>query len=274
MSKMFFMKTLNFILSNTLRLCLIFLLYFIWFRYFLDSLVWSVVLTAFLTLATDLVLRIITKRKNVKVNLKKEELARAEGFSNGFIFNTKTASLNFYYELLSENFKTIKKSEYIVFEKENKKFILFPYYKYNNLTVEDIIYVFNKVKQTNCDEVFLCVNEVDEMSLKIMSKLPIKITILDKYDSYEKLMKTYNKFPNTLFNFQTNPKLTFKGFLSLSLNKKRAGGYIFASFILLLSSLFVKITIYYLIMSSILLILSIFSYTNSIFNKKLPKNLF
>ena len=69
---MFFMKTLNFILSNTLRLCLIFLLYFIWFRYFLDSLVWSVVLTAFLTLATDLVLRIITKRKYVKVNLKKK----------------------------------------------------------------------------------------------------------------------------------------------------------------------------------------------------------
>lgn len=266
------MKTFNAVLSTILRVGLIFLLYFIWLRYFLHSLLWAVAIAITLTLTTDFLMQHIIKKKSVKKNLKKEELARAEGYANHFVFSDKKESLAFYFDLLSKNFQPVKRSDFIAFAKGEESCILYPFYKFNTLSVEDVILIFNKVKNTKADEILLCVNLVDENVKKIISKLPIKFVVLDKYETYEKLMKKFDTFPNSLFNFETNPKMTFKGFLAYSLNRKKAGGYIFASFILLISSLFVKVTVYYLIMSSILLVLSIFSYTNTIFNKKLPEN--
>lgn len=262
------MRTFNQIVSTVIRVSLIFLLCFIWARYYIRSLLWAILLASALTLIFDWLLTYFSKQKNLKARLKKEELIKAEGYSNNFIFNNKSVALNFYFKLLSKEFSPIKKADYIIFEKENKKIILFPYYKFNKLLVEDIIYVYNKIKNLFCDKVILCINEISEQVKKIAMKLPIKFVILNKYETYEKFMKKYDIFPAETFNFDENQKLTFQNVLEISLNRRKARGYIFASVILLISGFFVRVTIYYLIMSSILLLLSIFSYINPFYNKK------
>ncbi|MDD4686331.1 MAG: hypothetical protein PHI76_03525 [Clostridia bacterium] len=268
------MKTFNQIITTIIRISLIFLLFFIWVRYYVDSLVLTIIITSVLTLAFDFLLIYLNKKKNIKASLKKEEIAMAEGFCNNFIFNKKTTALNFYFQLLQKEFSPIKKTEFIIFEKNNKNFILFPYYKFNKLNGEDLVYVFNKVKSFDFDKVILCVNDVDANIKEIADKLPAKFIILNKYESYEKLMKKCNIFPSEIFNFNEKTNLKFENFLELSLNKKRASGYIFASIVLLISSFFVKVTIYYLVMSSVLLLLSIFSFINPFYNKKLPESIF
>lgn len=130
------------------------------------------------------------------------------------------------------------------------------------------------MKNFDFAKIILCVNELDDNIKEIANKLPVKFIILNKYETYEKLMKKYNVFPSEIFNFNEKTNLKFKNFLEISLNKKRASGYIFASIVLLISSFFVKVTIYYLIMSSILLLLSIFSFINPFYNKKLPETIF
>lgn len=268
------MKTFNQIIATIIRVSLIFLLFFIWVRYYINSLILSVIITVVLTLGFDFILIYLYKKKNVKASLKKKEIAMAEGFCNNFIFNNKTVALNFYYQLLQKEFSPIKKSEYITFQKNDKTFILFPYYKFSKLNVEYLVYIFNKVKNFDFAKIILCVNELDDNIKEIANKLPVKFIILNKYETYEKLMKKYNVFPSEIFNFNEKTNLKFKNFLEISLNKKRASGYIFASIVLLISSFFVKVTIYYLIMSSILLLLSIFSFINPFYNKKLPETIF
>lgn len=261
------MKTFNQVVSTIIRVSLIFLLYFIWTRYYINSLIWAIILSSALTLITDWLLINLSKRKDLKASLKKEELARAEGYCNNFIFNNKSEAVNFYFKLLNKEFSPVKKSDYIIFEKDNKRIVLFPYYKFNKVIVEDIIFVYNKIKNIKCDRVILCINDIAEPVKRIAMKLPIEFVILNKYEAYEKFMKKYEIYPE-LFNFDDNQKFTFKNLMEISLNKRKARGYIFASIILFISSFFVRVTVYYLIMSTILLLLSIFSYINPIYNKK------
>ena len=268
------MRTFNQIISTIIRVSLIFLLFFIWTRYYIHSLLWAILLSSALTLIVDWLLTYLSKQKNLKARLKKEELVRAEGYCNNFIFNHKSEAINFYYKLLSKEFSPIKKPEYIIFEKDNKKMILFPYYKYNKLLVEDIIYIYNKIKTIKCDKVILCINDITEQVKKVAMKLPIKFVIFNKYEAFEKFMKKYDMYPTETFNFDENQKLTFKSLLEISLNRRKARGYIFASIILLISGLFVRVTVYYLIMSSILLLLAIFSYINPIYNNKYAETIF
>lgn len=267
------MKTFNQIISIIIRVSLIFLLYFTWTRYYIKSLIWSLILSSVLTLITDWLLTNFSKRKDLKKSLKKEELARAEGYCNNFIFNNKSEAVNFYYKLFNK-FSPVKRADYIFFEKENQKIVLFPFYKFNKLVVADLVFIYNKIKNIESDKVILCINGVNEPIRKIAMKLPIEFIILDKYETYEQLMKKFDFYPEKSFNFDDNPKFTFKNILEISLNKKKARGYIFASIILFISSFFVKITVYYLIISSILLLLSIFSYINPIFNKTKSDTIF
>jgi len=268
------MKTVNFIFSKILRILLIFLLFFIWVRYYEKSLALAVAYTSVLTLVFDFFLTFITKKKDLKASMKKGELAKAEGYCNNFIFNGNAVAVNFYFELLGQNFSATKKTNYVIFENNNEKNILFPYYKYDKLSIQDLVFVYEKVKKLTVNKIIICTNDVEQKTKELVSKLPIKFLILNKYETYENIMKNYNFFPDSLLNIDDNTKLNFKNFLAFSFNKKRAIGYIFSSIILIISSLFVRVTIYYLVFSSILLLMAIFSYTNTLYNKKITTDIF
>jgi len=234
----------------------------------------AVAITSVLTLAFDFLLSFVTQKKGLKASLKKGDIARAEGYANNFIFNGKAIAVDFYFEMISQNFTATKKTDYILFEKDGQNNIIFPFYTYNKMTIQDLVFIYNKIKKLTIDKVIICTNDVEENTKTLVAKLPIKFVILNKYETYESLMKKLDFFPNTILTIDDSPKLTFKTFLAFSLNKKKAKGYIFASFVLLISSLFVKVTLYYLIFSSALLILAIFSYTNTIYNKKVSIDVF
>ena len=88
----------------------------------------------------------------------------------------------------------------------------------------------------------------------------MKIILLNSKDCFLKLIKKYNYFPKNLKNLNLQEKLKFKEFLKLSLSRKNAKGYFINSLILLFSSFIVRLNIYYVIMSSILLLLALISF--------------
>ena len=174
--------------------------------------------------------------------------------------------------MLAEQFPITKKTDYIIFENDSEVCILYPQYTYDKLKISDIIGIYNITKKTNCKKIIICGNDFENGVREFATKLPIKIILLNKYESYEKLMKKYNYFPKDTIKFETTKNQTFKNILAYSFNRRRAKGYIFASLVLILSSFFVKISVYYLIISSVLLLFAIFSYTNTVYNQKLPDN--
>lgn len=263
------MRTFFKALSKLFRLFLIFIIALIWCRYFIEDLTISLVVTAFITLLVDALISLIFYNKNKKLNLKNSELEKADNYCNKFIFSNKAYTVNFFYNLASKRHKAKKYANYIYLH--DNKVLLYPYYKFEEFNTEDLILTYNSAKKLNANKLVICVNKINANVLKIKDKLDIKIIILDKYQTYEKLLKEYNYFPQE-FIIKTS-KNSFKSLVEYSLNKKRTKGYFIASIILLFSSFIVKYNIYYLIFSSILLILSLFSFINPKFNKKIEDNI-
>lgn len=267
------MKIFNYILSRIFRIILIFMLVFMWVRFYENNLMVCLSITSILTIGIDLLFTFFIQKKENKVNLKKAEIEKAEGFCNYFIFNNQSVAIDFFNELLSLNYKTEKKNDFIIFENEKTKAIFYPYFTFDKVTVNNLVEIFNSTKNVPSDKIIVCCNNFDNQTLIFANSLPCKFILIDKYNVYEKIMKKYNFFPKENLIIKSPKKNNFKTLLEYALNKKRAKGYIFASFILILSSFFVKVSVYYLIISSILLLLALFSYTNKTYNKNISDNI-
>lgn len=266
------MKTFNKIISKIFRLFLIFIISLIWCRYFIENLALALALTIIFTLILDTLITLIFYNKNKKLNLKNSEIEKAQNYCNKFIFSNSSYTINFFYNLVTKRYKAKKFSKYIIIEHKESKVMLFPFYKYEDFNIQDLILTYNTAKKLNMAKLVVCTNTINNNVLKVIEKLDIKIIVLDKFQTYEKLFKEYNYYPQEFII--KNTKNTFKYLMEYSLNKKRTKGYFIASLILLFSSFIVKYNIYYLISSSLLLILSLFSFINPKFNKVNTENIF
>ena len=77
------------------RLFLIFLICFIWVRYFISNLGLCLAITAILTFSFEILIRFFLDRRLAKNKLKTEEEKLAEKISSNFIFNPKLAQSYF-----------------------------------------------------------------------------------------------------------------------------------------------------------------------------------
>ena len=264
----YYMKRFNFFktFDAFFRILIIFLACFVWCRYFIDNLWISLVATIFLTIIIDLTINFVKNKRQKKKNTYKEEDEKIQQYINTFIFSEDNFSVNFFYELAKIKHQAQKKNKYIEVVNTNKKIILFPYFIYRDFNSDDLVLVYNKTKKEMSSRLIICTNTIDNNAIKLAQKLPLDVYILDGNQVYEKLLKKYNYFPY-LTKLKSETKIGFKEILSYALNKKRTKGYFIASVILLLSSFFVPYKIYYVVMATLLLILSLVSFSNPKYNK-------
>lgn len=263
---MLIMQILTSIISHFFRLTLIFSLFFIWIRYYEKNLLFCLLLTSTFTLITDLIISFILRKKDSKQNLLTKEKKLAENYANLFIFSNKQKILSFFFNMFSKEYSCEKKSNYIYFKKNENKIAIFPLYKYENISIENIISAYKEVIKTGCNKLIICTNTYDKNTQTFVKSLPIKTIIFNKYEVFEKLMKNFDFFPKENFSSEVKKQTTFSFLLSYALNKKRCKGYVFSSLILLISSFFVKVSIYYIIISSLLIVLAIISFLNTTYN--------
>lgn len=266
-------KIYNF-LNLFFRLILIYFIVFIWVRYYSQSIHFSIWITALVTFFVEIIIRMITGKKNNKLKLKEEELKKIELYNNTFTFNDDKYTLNFFYELAKTKHMATKKKEFVLIEHSTgEKIILFPYYTLRPFSADDLIFVINKIRNTESAKLVLCVSTVTKDALKFSSMMQRKILILEKDDVYIKLLKQYNFYPNQkdLFVLKETQTNKIKQLLKYSLNRKRSKGYFISSLILMLSSLILPYNIYYLSFSTLLLLLSLISLISPLFIKKLPE---
>ena len=265
------MKTFNKIISSIFRLTLIFLFTFIWFRYFISDLSYSLIVSILSTLIIDLFITLIRRKKSSIASLKNSEIKKAENYCNKFVFSEPSYAVNFFFKLAKTRHEAKKTKHCVIIEHENSCTLLYPFFTFEEFGTTQLIIAYNEAKKNNSSKLVLCVNEAGKNVKNVADKLDIKIIILNKFDTYNKLFKEYNYYPEEL-QITTQPT-TFKSLLAYSLNKKRTKGYLFASIILVLSSFIVKYNIYYLVMSSVLLILALLSFINPKYNKVEVENL-
>ena len=262
------------------RIFLIFLICFVWVRYFVNNLSIALLYTSLLTLCIELIIHFILEKKLEKNKLKQAEEKLAEKISINFIHDPNKA-INYYYKLCSTRYLCKKTKYYIEIKNElnlenasSKKIILFPIYSFDEISKQKILEIVRKIEKLHPSKLVICGYEFSKNSYELIKNFKdFKVIILDSKNCFLKLIKFYNYYPENLKEISFQNKTNFKNILKEAITKKRAKGYLFSALILLFSSFIVRLNIYYVIISTILLTLSliclIFPISTKTFNEEI-----
>lgn len=246
-------------ISNSLFLSLIiFLLSFLWINFYLKNLKNSVICSTIIVIAFLIIyipLTIKSNKDNKEVTLKNEKKTY---YKNQLLFSNDNLILNFILKLYKYN--TIDKisSNHYYLKEFNKD--IFLYYHQDTISLNDLYYIFKTSKS-------------DEIEIFTITNPEINITIKDKivnyidYDSLLEKCKEDNLYFDNNIIIQKNNKYSLKDILCIVFCKNRTKNYIWLGTIILFSSIFTPYNIYYIIFSSCLYLLAIFSRFNKKFNK-------
>ncbi len=232
-----------------------FLLFYItWLSLYSKNKVLNICVATGLTLITLLIWHLIAKHKYKKQNIKQSEKKQID----------KTA----------ENLRCMETSKQKAFikkiykQKENE--IIYVNLNEKVLTENEFYLIMQYAKKNKKNNVkVFCIDADTNLTLKFNEQETVAVEFFDKLDIY-KLCKESNTFPPEIVKQKNKTKLTFKILLSNLLNKKRAKQYFAFSAFLLVFSIFTFFKTYYIISSTVFLILAIISlFENKIKGKKI-----
>lgn len=230
------------------------------------------VCTVAITFLVDFIIKKISNKKTQKLSIKKQNEQEIEQIINTFVYNPQSFSVNFFYKMLSKKHNCIKKSKYIIVQNSNKT-IIYPCFLFRELNEDDIIEIYNKTKTEDANKIIICFNKINSKTKIFTQKLPTQTVLLNATDTYLNLLTPYDCYPEKTSLTESN-SINFKYLLNHALNKERTRGYFISSILLLFSSFFVPYKLYYVITSSILLILAFICFSNPSFTKIKKSELF
>lgn len=258
----YLMNKFLFIIQLLIKAFLIFLIFFVWLKFFVYKL-WVVIIISLICTFVILCFSTLLLTKNQKKKyLKQKEKEDAQDMF--FSIANDRSYLTFYEELCKlRHSNTKKKKKYLLItHQDSSKTILYPINKYKEVSIDDIKTIFLETEKEQANKIVICCNEYDKKLISFIKNYSIEISILDKYDTYMMLYQEYDYYPKITMRTTETKKLTFKELISYSFNRSRAKGYLIASLFIFLTSFFVKISLYYCIFSSLLLLLALISYIN------------
>jgi hypothetical protein len=270
MKKYTLARIIDFLFKNILM----FFIFFVWLRYYLDSLNLTIFLSASLTVLFGLFLTLRGEKRYNKRVLSKEESNLITACSNEFLFSSFNKNLKFFLNLINQKHTATLKDNFILLKQENFNILVYPFYKTRILNIDDATNIYVNARMQKVDKLIITCKEITQEVLNFTKQLKItKIIVLDERGVYFKLLKKYDTFPKIENKIINEERITFKQISQVAFSKKRTKSYVISGTILLLGSFILKYNLYYIIFSSLLYLMALFSYFNVPFNKRLPENI-
>lgn len=261
------MENITKFISSLFKYIIYISLFFLWINYYHRNIYFSLVLSIIFSIISDKIIQIFVSKKHKYTVLKKEEQNKIKNFSTQFLCSTKFENINYFTTLFGN--PNIKKTKDF-FILNNTTFL--PYYIKETLDDNDIYTIYRSFNIKTNKLVVLCSKVTDSAYVISKNISNFDMIILNENDVYTKFLKPLNAIPPNTIIFKGKNKLKLKEFLSMSLNKNNAKGYFFSGFIILLSSIFIRYKIYYIVFATLLFILAYISYFNVWYNKSTPND--
>ncbi len=243
------------------RWLLTFTVAFVWARYFIHSLWQATLIATAVSVVFNLIFRVAFNKKSSVSSLKKQERENAE---NAFLsLSMDVKAMDFFATLASKTGKAEKKKNCVVVEYESgKKTVLIPFLSHKNLSCDEIAAYVVLARKYKANKIVIICESADKECFSFAKNFDEKFVILNQYEAYEKLYKAQDCFPPITIKYKKEKALAFKELAMFSLNKSRAKGYFISALVLVVSSIFVRSTIYYCVVASLLLIMAAISLCN------------
>ena len=254
------MQKIGLVFQIALRVFLIFLLFFVWIRFFVRSLLLTTLIALLCAAFVEIILNVIFQKHS---KLKDLKISQKEECENMFLSLAYAKNeVDFFFNLASTRHKAIKKKKYVLISHEDHNVILYPHIKFSPLSKDDITEILNTLKNEKFNKLVICCGEIMKDVLPFVKNFEIECSILDKFETYKKIYEDYDFFPKVTTTYKKDKKTTFKEMLSYSFNKSKTKSYLLSALVLLFSSLFIRFNLYYSIMISLLVIFAIISFFN------------
>lgn len=251
------MKRITPIFQSFFKVFLIFLICFIWLRYFVSSLVTTIIISALLTFVIDIISRIIFSKHRAKQELKNKE--KQEAIDMFFAMAMKKAQLDFFVKIFKNKPSFATKKQYLCYEEEGNTIALFPAFSFEEVKVDTIAKAIVQTKSQKAQKLIIVGGAFERECFSFIKNFEQEILLYDKFDTYTKIYKKHQTYPETIKKIEEKKKFSSKELLAYSFDRKRVKGYFLSALSLLFCSLFVRQTIYYSIFSSLLLVFGLIS---------------
>lgn len=245
-------------ISNILFLITtIFCLFFLWCNYYIKNIKTSLISSIIVILSFLIIylpVYFIRQSKKTKTQLKSKEIKQ---LTQNLTYSQDAEILSLFLSILDKSQITeVLANNHIIMNNEDV-FLLF-----NNNLIEQEFYKMLKCRKSNNIKIY-CISKPNNIT---------KITNITT--SFIEINEIYQMFKSNNIRFKENiiipdkQKFNLNIILNTVLNKSKSRSYLTLGILLLFTSLFTPFTNYYIIISTILIILSIISRFNTKFNIK------
>lgn len=243
-------------ISNTIFLILsILILSFIWLNYYLHNIRLSIVSSLIVLTAFCIGYFSIRAYTQRKLKSKNKTIKDKEDIKTSLIYSNYQENLHLIKELFNiDIIKIIDNNHYL---SQNKDIFIF--LESRKLLDEDIFKII-KSRQFNNIEIYT----IQKPSIMPLPE-DIGLTTITFDEIYEKFL-TASSIKIKISSFKKSPKLSLKNYICITLKKERSRGYFSFGILLLFSSLFTIYQTYYIVIGTLLILLSLYSRFNNKYN--------
>ena len=267
------MNVIYILIDNTFKFVLTFLFNFIWCTYFFKSQTTRWLISIVISIFLSLVFYAVSKRKDKKNKISSKEKQHIIDVLNTFIYMQSNKLIDFFYRLVQTKHKVIKYNKHLIIENDDGNVVLYPCIKNEKLTLADFAEIIKDVSNKEFKRlVILCLDFDNKLNIE-KNKFKFDILFVKNGEIYFKLLKKYEFYPEITIKSQKKSKNTLKFLLASAVNKKRTKSYLLSALCLLFASFFNPYRFYYVFVSSVLILLALFSRFNFTFNDSKETNI-
>lgn len=243
---------------------LIFLIAFTWSRFLTKNISLSFFIGLICTAIFVFFIKFVSKTKKNKINMTKSLQKDIDNYLLTLLSNSKEQNLMFFNNAIkNENEAYILQEQNLIIY--NSIYCLCPMFNEKNLNLTSALKQIRIAIENKINKITFFCFEIDDKTKIFLKQIKnIEIEILDKNNIYTNFFVLYQYYPEIIFETKAQKKLKFKQILNLSFCKSRSKNYFLSGLFILFCSMFVRLSFYYVFLSSLLFLFAIISLTRKV----------
>ena len=262
-------KTVDFMLSRTV----IFVLAFIWCRYYINSLWLSPLSALGITVLLSLVLFLFSRSRKAKKDITAAERKHMEQVINEFMYSVNRKNIEFFYNLIKDQYPATLLADCLLTENNKVKTLIFTHFTYAPLSEDALREIFILNSGYKAERIIVFTNSFTDKTKNAAALLDTEIILMNAENTYS-FLKEFNMYPVIILKAaQPIKRKPIKTLLKFAFAKSKAKAYLLCSAVMLFCSFIVPYNLYYLIFATITLIFSLICFIDFKFKQESDKSL-
>lgn len=260
-------------LNDAFKYVVLFLLFFVWVNFYFSNFLGSVLIAVLATALCCFILTYFSHKKLEKTQLDKQDKKNCKDAFTQLMFYEFSDTLQFFSQLFRTKNVPIKQTGYglLLYPATPQSVLFIPLIGAEEIRESALISAYKQISLLGVDKCILCGIAFSQNAQKLARSFSgVSMTLLNDEQTYQALLKPAHQFPEKKVEFLPPSKRNFHDFLELLLAPQNTKHYFYAGFITLFISLFIPFKTYYLMFSTVLLLLSLASFYS--FRWFSPKN--